>query len=129
MERSGQIQYLHSHRNTAGSDRNRGYTLTELMLALTVLVFLSGITVPLISTLVKVRKSSEVFYQDEIGLYQLQLELALHDIEEVNYESIVYHKTVIPSSCTSSMTSSFLSRAARISFTASVKPSLRLRTP
>ena len=62
------------------------------MLALTVLVFLSGITVPLISTLVKVRKSSEVFYQDEIGLYQLQLELALHDIEEVNYESIVYHK-------------------------------------
>ena len=92
MERSGQIQYLHSHRNTAGSDRNRGYSLTELMLALTVLVFLSGITVPLISTLVKVRKSSEVFYQDEIGLYQLQLELALHDIEEVNYESIVYHK-------------------------------------
>ena len=62
------------------------------MLALTVLIFLSTITVPLVSSLHRLRKSSEVFYQDEIGLYQLQLELALHDIEEVNYDSIVYHK-------------------------------------
>ena len=62
------------------------------MLALTVLVFLSVIMASVITSLVQIRKSSEVFYQDEIGIYQLQLELALHDIEEVNYDSIVYHK-------------------------------------
>lgn len=92
MERSGQRQYLHTCRNTSGNDRNGGYTLTELIIALTVLIFLSTLTVPLINTLVRLRKNSEVFYQDEVGIYQLQLELALHDIEEVNYDSIVYHK-------------------------------------
>ncbi len=62
------------------------------MLALTVIFALCRITVPLINTLTRIHKSATVYYQDEIGIYQIQLELALYDIEEVNYDNIVYHK-------------------------------------
>ncbi len=60
------------------------------MLALSVICFLSGITVPILKTLSSVRTRTRTFYQDEIGIYQLQLELALHDVLEVNYDSILY---------------------------------------
>ena len=33
-----------------------------------------------------------MYYQDEIGLYQLQIELALHDISEVGADCIEYDK-------------------------------------
>jgi len=62
------------------------------MLALSIIFALCRITVPLINTLLKIRKATAVHYQDEIGIYQIQLELALYDVQEVNYDSIVYHK-------------------------------------
>ncbi len=62
------------------------------MLALSVICFLSGITVPILKTLSSVRTRTRTFYQDEMGIYQLQLELALHDVLEVNYDSILYRK-------------------------------------
>jgi len=62
------------------------------MLALSVICFLSGITVPILKTLSSVRTRTRTFYQDEMGIYQLQLELALHDVMEVNYDSILYRK-------------------------------------
>lgn len=62
------------------------------MLALSVICFLSGITVPILKTLSSVRIRTRTFYQDEMGIYQLQLELALHDVLEVNYDSILYRK-------------------------------------
>lgn len=62
------------------------------MLALSVICFLSSLTVPILKTLSALKRRSETFYQDEIGIYQLQLELAVHDVLEVNYDSILYHK-------------------------------------
>ena len=62
------------------------------MLALSVICFLSGITVPILKTLSSVSTRTSTFYQDEMGIYQLQLELALHDVLEVNYDSILYRK-------------------------------------
>ncbi len=62
------------------------------MLALSVICFLSGITVPILRTLSSIRTRTRTFYQDEMGIYQLQLELALHDVLEVNYDSILYRK-------------------------------------
>ena len=62
------------------------------MLALSVICFLSGITVPILKTLSSVSTRTRTFYQDEIGIYQLQLELALHEVLEVNYDSILYRK-------------------------------------
>ena len=62
------------------------------MLALSVICFLSSLTVPILKTLSALKRRSETFYQDEMGIYQLQLELAVHDVLEVNYDSILYHK-------------------------------------
>ena len=62
------------------------------MLALSVICFLSGITVPILNALSHIKTRTETFYQDEMGIYQLQLELALHDVLEVNYDSILYRK-------------------------------------
>ena len=62
------------------------------MLALSVICFLSGITVPILKTLSSVSTRTRTFYQDEMGIYQLQLELALHEVLEVNYDSILYRK-------------------------------------
>ena len=62
------------------------------MLALSVICFLSGITVPILNALSHIKARTETFYQDEMGIYQLQLELALHDVLEVNYDSILYRK-------------------------------------
>ena len=62
------------------------------MLALLVIFALCRITVPLLTVLTRLRNASRTYYQDEIGIYQLQLELAMYDVQEVNYDSILYYK-------------------------------------
>lgn len=94
MAGSSRKQFILPGNNTgiACASSRGGYTFAELMLALSVIFALCRITVPLINTLTRIHKSTAVYYQDEIGIYQIQLELSLYDIEEVNYDSVVYHK-------------------------------------
>ena len=70
---------------------NPGFTVIELLVALLIMTSVSTMMVPIIRLLVSFGPE-ETFYQDEIGIYQLQVELAINDIVEVRDDSIVYAK-------------------------------------
>ena len=55
------------------------------------MAFVTAMMVPLIKLLVSFMPE-DTYYQDEIGIYQLQIELAVNDIVEVRDDSIVYQK-------------------------------------
>ena len=68
-----------------------GYTVIELMLTMGILALISNIMLPAINNLYQLRQSVRTYYQDEIGVYQLQIALACGDIDKVKRDSISYH--------------------------------------
>ena len=60
------------------------------MVALMAVVIMANMTVPAIKSLIELRKALKVNYQDEIGIYQLQLTLAVNDIKSVSRNQIRY---------------------------------------
>lgn len=81
MEKHRKIQTIQSDRVTGG------YSLIELMLALLIVSFLITLTVPILKTTSKIMQQDIYTYQDEIGLYQMQIVLATNNIISVdNYE-------------------------------------------
>lgn len=83
------------HSQTAkngGRTRTRaGFTVLELLISLLIMMTVSTMMVPVIKLLAAL-KPERTYYQDEIGVYQLQLELAVNDIIEVRDDTIVYTK-------------------------------------
>ncbi|MBQ7223456.1 MAG: hypothetical protein IJS38_02680 [Erysipelotrichaceae bacterium] len=63
-----------------------------MVLALFILSLITLLSSPLIRGLRNLLKADRVYYQDEIGIYQLQLELAVNDIVSVEADQIVYRK-------------------------------------
>ena len=76
--------------SAAGTSARAGFTLMEVLLALMILGVLTQLAAPLMQGLLKLQRSPVNYYQDEIGVYQLQLELAVNDIMEVKPDCIVY---------------------------------------
>ncbi len=70
-----------------------GFTLIEVMLALTLLAILSSAIRPVYRLIANANQKSQNFYQDETGIYQLQLQLAKNTITAVTNEAI-YYQTV-----------------------------------
>ena len=62
------------------------------MLALFILSLITILTAPVINSLRGLLKETKVYYQDEIGVYQLQIELAVNDILSVDSDQIIYRK-------------------------------------
>ena len=60
------------------------------MLALLAVMVMANMTVPAIKSLIMLRSTLKVNYQDEIGIYQLQLTLAVNDIQSVSHDRIRY---------------------------------------
>lgn len=60
------------------------------MVGLLAVTIVSAMTVPAVKSLVELRKALKVNYQDEIGIYQLQLTLAVNDIISVSPHQIRY---------------------------------------
>jgi len=67
-----------------------GYSLIELILALFVVSFLLTLTVPILKTTSSLMQQDIYTYQDEIGLYQMQLVLATNEIISVDSYEISY---------------------------------------
>ncbi len=55
-----------------------------------VIVIVSRITDPVIRNLHDLRKGVKTGYQDEIGVYQLQIALAKGDIYDVSWDAVLY---------------------------------------
>ncbi len=86
MEKFREVQDIHTDRKTGG------YCLLDLILSLSIIAFLLLLAIPLnknITYLNQLRKDTYL-YQDEIGIYQLQLLLAKNKITEVNPDEIYY---------------------------------------
>lgn len=69
---------------------HRGYSLLELLLALSILAMATTIIVPSLLATNKIKETQKRLYQDEIGIYQLQMQIALNKVLEINPDSIVY---------------------------------------
>ena len=63
-----------------------------MILALFILSLITLLTAPLVSGMRNLLKEQKAYYQDEIGVYQLQVELAVNDIMAVDSDQIVYRK-------------------------------------
>jgi len=74
-----------------GARARAGFTVLELLISLMIMISVSTMMVPVIKLLAAL-KPEKTYYQDEIGVYQLQLELAVNDIVEVRDDTIVYEK-------------------------------------
>ncbi|MGN1399592.1 MAG: hypothetical protein ACI4WG_06325 [Erysipelotrichaceae bacterium] len=72
-------------------------------MALAALSFLLTLSLPLFNTLIKMEQYSQniYLYQDEIGIYQMQLQLARNNITAVDPQQIVYNSS--ESECTISL--------------------------
>ena len=64
----------------------------EAVIALAILAFICTMLTPSVALMKKASLSNGTYYQDEIGIYQLQLELAVNDIVSVGTDSITYDK-------------------------------------
>jgi|GEM_PF-1712915 len=61
------------------------------MVALAIMAAMAGLAVPVVKTMAEVREKSYHEYQDDIGIYQLQVKLAICSIDDVTDELIKYH--------------------------------------
>ena len=57
-----------------------------------VLSLITLLTAPILNGLKGLLREEKVYYQDEIGVYQLQVELAVNDILSVEDDLIIYRK-------------------------------------
>jgi prepilin-type N-terminal cleavage/methylation domain-containing protein len=85
LEKHRKIQTLLSNRITSG------YSLIELILALFIVSFLAALTVPILKTTSQLMQEDIYIYQDEIGLYQMQIILAANEITSVDSYEITYN--------------------------------------
>lgn len=69
---------------------HRGYSVLTLLFTLSLLAVLTSITIPTIVLLNKLTLTQKNLYQDEIGVYQLQIQLASNKILEILPDSIIY---------------------------------------
>ncbi len=69
---------------------HRGYTVLELLLAVSILAVATSITIPSLIALNKIIESQKRLYQDEIGVYQLQILIASNTIVDIYPDSITY---------------------------------------
>ena len=65
--------------------------MIEVMLAMAILAVIAMVTYPLVNTMNRIRKSTVTYYQDETGVYQIQLLLAVNKIDEVSGDCISFH--------------------------------------
>ncbi len=63
-----------------------------MVLALGILSIITLLSSPLVRGIRNLLRDDRVYYQDEIGIYQLQLELAVNDIVSVEDDLLVYRK-------------------------------------
>lgn len=70
--------------------RNDGYTAIEMLISLAIISTLLLIATPILKNLIKINELSKLDYQDEVGIYQLQIELAKNQILEINNDEIIY---------------------------------------
>ncbi len=69
---------------------NSGYNLLEMLVCLLVVSFLASLCFPMFKTLRQMVRLQKYRYQDEIGVYQLQITLACNNILEVRTDEISY---------------------------------------
>ena len=67
-----------------------GYNLLEMLVSLLLVGFLASLTFPLFKTLQQMISLQKYRYQDEIGVYQLQITLACNNILKVETDEILY---------------------------------------
>ena len=60
------------------------------MVALVAVTLLAKLIYPTVRSLIELRRELKADYQDEIGIYQLQITLAVNDITKVTPDSITY---------------------------------------
>lgn len=89
MEEFTTIQDIYPNRKTGG------YCLLELILSLAVMSLFVILAVPLCKNISELNeiKHDIYIYQDEIGIYQLQLLLAKNKITEINPTEIYYQSS------------------------------------
>ena len=80
------MQDLLPARRTVG-----GYSLLEMLVSLLIISFLLTVIYPVFSSLNQLIRRQRFRYQDEIGIYQLQIRLACNQITEVNEDEIFYY--------------------------------------
>lgn len=80
------MQDLLPARRTVG-----GYSLLEMLVSLLIISFLLTVIYPVFSSLKQLIRRQRFRYQDEIGIYQLQIRLACNQITEVNEDEIFYY--------------------------------------
>lgn len=80
------MQDLLPARRTVG-----GYSLLEMLVSLLIISFLVTVIYPVFSSLNQLIRRQRFRYQDEIGIYQLQIRLACNQITEVNEDEILYY--------------------------------------
>lgn len=66
------------------------FTLIEVLLALAAAALIAVISLPAVSALKQLSVPRDTYYQDETGIYQLQIELAVNDLEEVGDDFLRY---------------------------------------
>ena len=76
--------------HSAAAGNRPGFTVVELMAALVAVTLLANLIYPTVRSLIELRRDLKVDYQDEIGIYQLQITLAVNDITKVTPDSITY---------------------------------------
>lgn len=84
MEKYRKIQTIQSNRTSSG------YSLIELILTLFIVSFLITLIGPIIKTTSKIMQQDIYTYQDEIGIYQMQIVLATNVITAVDNCEIGY---------------------------------------
>ncbi len=70
-----------------------GYSVLEMLLSLMVVSILLNLCIPILNNVKILNEKEQYLYQDEIGIYQLQIRLAINKIEEVNPDEIIYYTT------------------------------------
>lgn len=68
-----------------------GFSLLEMILSLFLLSVTVMLVTPLYRTLISLKNYDSYLYQDEIGIYQLQIALALSKDIEVDEDHITFH--------------------------------------
>lgn len=76
--------------DTAGRRGSRGFTLIEVLLSLSILAVISLCLTPVSRNLLSLRGSKQINYQDETGVYQLQIMLARNTITSVSDSQLTY---------------------------------------
>ena len=68
-----------------------GFTLLETLLALALLAFITALSVPLLGAMSRLKEQVQYNYQDDIGVYQLQIRLATANIDQIDLDEIQFH--------------------------------------